>query len=662
MFQKFRYFDLIRSYALTRLSLCTSVILLTAIYFDWYIFGIPNKLLLFFAIFLFFIGIVNWYVKARYTKSLLVSLFEIFLWPIFLSFFLLLFQQALFEEYVWHTNSYSLFLLYTTIMLGWLILLREKFTHRVTAHQSLKRPPKIFETAILLLIILNYLFIATQNLDLLPLQNDEYLTYEAVHYITTNGLELEDFTYGADENASLKFYSRALPYSIGVAVTVKLLCGNIQSVFNLRFFSVFLGMVSLYLVFLIYRSNLTASTSLTITYLFSVFYIFIYHSRISRMYSLVLAISLALIFLFLRIKERLVNTFNQQSYEFFSRLVLSFFRKNALLISTFFLLIFIGLKTHFNVALVLYPLTLSLAFSLKNVPAKFSAAGLFLFATLMLFMSYVGIGPIDSGYFNETGDLNLNYLDELSRYYNFAALFFVFFFLPLALWKSLPYIVKLSYQISFFILIFFVVFADGIQFHDPRYFIFLFPFLLGASVYGIYALISACNIKYRYAGSLLVFLLSVLFISKMQLPGTCLDTFLTACPISDGTQVYFLDRWNYTYEDAYETIEKQFSDDVILVSRTLHNYYTDKHGIPQSKQCKLLYNFSKQQKCEWNFIADNTVIFVVYPQLIYPAYEKEDDLEYIYNYLLNHPFKETIYKSEDSKIIVYKLKPNKSLN
>src|SRR3989339_546242 len=150
---------------------------------------------------------------------------------------------------------------------------------------------------VLALILLNSFMISIDNLDLLPLQNDEFLTYNAVNYIINGDFKMIDFQYGADSSKSQLFYSRSLPFSLGVAFFVKILGGDSLNYFNLRFFSVFCWVLTLIVFYLILKIFLTKIPLLFLLFSFSLFYLNIYYSRVSRMYSLFLFIFFVLILL-----------------------------------------------------------------------------------------------------------------------------------------------------------------------------------------------------------------------------------------------------------------------------------------------------------------------------------------------------------------------------
>ena len=143
---------------------------------------------------------------------------------------------------------------------------------------------------------------------------------------------------------------------------------------------------------------------------------------------------------------------------------------------------------------------------------------------------------------------------------------------------------------------------------------------------------------------------------KLQIAPFCKDGILTSCPISNENKIFNLDRWNYRYDDIYALINQNLTNNTMLVSRTLHNFYSNKYAISQNQQCKLITNYSKQQECEWDKIINKEIIFVVYPQLVYPKFERSELLESIYNYLYFNENRELVYKSYDSKVFIYKIR------
>jgi hypothetical protein len=380
------------------------------------------------------------------------------------------------------------------------------------------------------------------------------------------------------------------------------------------------------------------------------------------MYSLAIFVSVTLFYLFIRLYQE------AQKLEIFDpkltlrRLSFLFFEGNWQTILLFTIVFIIGLKTHLNIALLIPPMLLFSALFLKNSHAKI-AAGALLFASISILLSaYLGHGPISSGYFSQSLTPNWSYVAKLFEYYKSTAITLIFFLLPLPLFRYLPLTIKFSY-ITFGTLFAFFFFAvNGVQFHDPRYFIFLFPLYNIGVIFGIFVLsLAFLSRTKRDFISPAVFLISVLFVFYLQIGNACVENKLFTCPISDKNKVFNLDRWNYRYDEGYEATKSQITPNTVVASRTLHNYYSDKYQISHEQQCKLLTNFSKQDECTWGKIQNKDVILVVYPDLVYTANERSghDDL---YNFLYASPYRLPLYESPDSRIFIYQIKNQSELN
>ncbi|MDD3084099.1 MAG: hypothetical protein PHP82_03690, partial [Candidatus ainarchaeum sp.] len=254
---------------------------------------------------------------------------------------------------------------------------------------------------ILVLILLNSFLINIDNLDVLPLQNDEFLTFDAVEYILSGQFSLSDLRYGSDESSADNFYSRGLPFSLSVAFVTILLGGDYFSIFNLRVFSVILGVFSLIFLYLLFRKQFPKIVSLTATYFFSIFYLFVYHSRVSRFYSILLFLFILLVYLFIII------------YENFPLFKLKITRKNILvelsktpklilvLIFVSFVLILAGLKIHYNVLFISFPVLIFLAFYSNTFFKKVALFSIFLISSLMsIDLFFYPFFP--TWYFNQT--------------------------------------------------------------------------------------------------------------------------------------------------------------------------------------------------------------------------------------------------------------------
>ena len=514
---------------------------------------------------------------------------------------------------------------------------------------------KILPLVILFFIIFNYLSIATHNLGLLPPQNDEFLTYSAAKYILHEGLKLQDIYYGAFKNSSTEFYSRALPYSLGVAVTVKILGGNDQSIFDLRFFSVILGCFTLILIYLLYKDELPKGILLLALYFFSFFYLFIYHSRVARMYSLVLLITVALIYIFFYLFKQYHFSEALSRKKNSIKLIKFFCQRNFLWIISFFLLLFIGLETHYNIGLIAFPILLFSIIYFKNLYFKGALTIFLLFIFGVIISIYLGFYPAVQNYLNHTGQINFNFITFLFENYNGRYATFIFFLLPLIIYRYLPKIIQFSYFIFATIFTFLLLFTNGIQFHDPRYFIFLFPFYTILITYGIYlTILSILGNKKPKIVILITFFLLIVFIGKIQIGYVCKDNVIFSCPISDKSRVFNLDRWNYQYDEAYAIIKNNLTSNTILVSRSLHEFFSDKYGITRENECEILNDYTQNRRCAQDEILKNNILFIVYPSLIYTKVETNGYSD-MYNFLYYNSNKVLLYESSDSRILIYKI-------
>jgi hypothetical protein len=518
----------------------------------------------------------------------------------------------------------------------------------------------------LIIILTNFYFISTNNLGTLPLQNDEFLTQGAVKYILEGNLKISDLKYGTDNNAAEYFYSRSLPYSLGVSGITFLLGGDVSSIFNLRFFSIILGILTLFLFYLFLRKNLSRIVSLIVIYFFSTSYIFVYHSRSSRMYSLLLLLFVALLYIFYTLHNRINYLWiNEINKAYIQKMVL-FIRKNYPLISIFILISIVGLRTHYNVAFIVFPVILyTLFYSKSKENRMLSMCFTLIFTSLIITNNYL-YEFFPRFYFNQKGNINLVFIEGLFNNYKSGAITLLFFLIPIAVYKYLPKNIKLSYITFSSIYLFLLCFANGTTFHDARYFIFLFPLYTTIIIYGIYLTIKIIATKQhsKMVVAFLLLILSAMLVGRFQVAKTCTYNPIVTCPISDQTRVFNLDRWNYNYDEMYSVIKDNVDLNTLLVSRTLHKFYTNKYGIPEEMQYSLsdILKGSQQifsgnlsgRKYGIEDLKNKNIIFVVYPNLIYLNNEVKNYND-IYNYLYFYPEKQLLYKSDDSKTLIYKI-------
>ncbi|HLD54992.1 MAG TPA: hypothetical protein VJB35_01905 [Candidatus Nanoarchaeia archaeon] len=510
---------------------------------------------------------------------------------------------------------------------------------------------------VLALILLNSFMISIDNLDLLPLQNDEFLTYNAVNYIINGDFKMIDFQYGADSSKSQLFYSRSLPFSLGVAFFVKILGGDSLNYFNLRFFSVFCWVLTLIVFYLILKIFLTKIPLLFLLFSFSLFYLNIYYSRVSRMYSLFLFIFFVLILLGLKIFSKLKEEKKFPSIKRSLLIQKEFFISNFREITLFLIIFFIGIKVHYHTFFVLIIFYFYLVFNIKKYKWLFYPLILFLIIGLFLIGFHLFIYPlIGVWYFNSRGIIYPQFLEYNYKYLAGGIGTIMLFFIPLFQLKKSPNLIKFSYIVLFSIVPLYLFLFNGIQFHEPRYMMFIYPFYLIIIVYSIYLISKLFTEKNKFKTILFLFSLFILFITPFTIFGICGNNLLVSCPISHESKIFNLDRWNYDYDEIYQKIKENLEDDTIIVGRTIHEFYLEKYSIDNDVY-PLIENidYPKDSFTEYSKedLEKKDLIFVEYPELIYV--QREESFDEIYNYLDNREDKKLIYESEDKKTLVYSI-------
>jgi hypothetical protein len=508
----------------------------------------------------------------------------------------------------------------------------------------------LFYTLILLLIIFNSYFIMVNNLDVLPLQNDEFLTWDAAKYISSGKFSLTDLKYGSDWSTAEHFYSRGLPYSLGVSLFTYIF-GDYNSIFNLRIFSVILGIFSLIFFYLFCRLYLQKTISLIVLYFFSVFYLFVYHSRVSRFYSLLLLLFIIISYLFIKFYKNLVTYLENKEINL-KRLFLS----NKWIIFILIFLFFVGLKTHYNLFFIVFPILIFSFIYIKNKFIKWIAvlALSIIFIAMIINCYFYNFFP--SWYFNSYGSTNIHFLNHIYNLFNFPMVLLIFFMSSLTYFKILPKNIQFSYITFVSIFSFFLFFVNGRAFHDPRYFIFLFPFLIIILIFTIYLIVkNYTNNKALLAVIMLI--MSILLINKIQIAFVCKENLFFSCPISDETRIFKVDRWNYDYDKIYSIIKENMNEDTLLVGRSLYSYYREKYDISPDQEYIVSKVRERLRHTNYNLedIKKKEVILLVYPQIVYTANNYLQEYEDIWNYLYNNEDKQLVYQSEEGKVLIFKI-------
>lgn len=519
---------------------------------------------------------------------------------------------------------------------------------------------------LLSLVFVNAWLLLSVNLGVLPLQNDEFLTVNAVEYIADGNFQLEDLKYGADYKLSDEFYSRALPYSLGAALTVKLLGGDYTNYANLRMFSVVSVFLALVVFYFLLRRYFTKITLLFTLYGLSIFYLFICHARIARMY----AFHLLLFFLMVLLVDRMFSWIQKerierrQSLGESARYYLVFVKKNIFYILLFFIVLGVDLKTHIHgifIVPVIYVYSLML---LKNHRQLFYPF-VFMSGVLVLFLAlfFSGNHFVGDWYLNTQGKVYWKFIE-----FNFANLkggylAMPIFLFPLFFYRLLPSIIKLSYAAFFTIVPMYVFFFNGSVFHDPRYMIFIYPFFIITVIYSLYLISSLIfswvNNKLRpWLVTGLFFLLFILIISPVKVSGVCSESFLLTCPENHHTRIFSLDRWNYNHDEYFQIIKENITRETVIVSRSIYDFYLEKYEL-ENEIMRLAEGdknyFKKSQAYTITDLESKDIIFIVYSQLSYSA-NATASLDPIYIYLYKERRdKEVLYHTENNKVMVFHL-------
>lgn len=569
------------------------------------------------------------------------------------------------------------------VALSWLkdpllMKLRERFQSCFIQRESVskgecsvnKQPGKkqlnkrsVFFGLLIALVLLNGFFISYDNLDVLPLQNDEFLSNIAVQYILDGHITFNDLQYGADSNVSEDFYSRALPYSLGAALTVKLLGGDYNDYFNLRFFSVICGTLTILVIYFWLRRHLTRLTLLFTVFSFSVLYIFVYYSRVARMYAFHMLLFFLMVMLFDRLFSRIQRDERTRYVNIRDtvRYFVLYIRKNLLLILLFLAVFAVDLKVHYTSIFILpiiFGYMLMHVRSHRQLFYPVILVVIMIMAFIVLFFS--GFHFIGDWYFNSRQLVHWKFLDYNFAYLRGGFLTLPLFLFPLFFFTRLPSAIKMSYAAFFTILPMYIYLFNGNMFGDPRYMMFLYPFYLITVVYAIYlittALFNRDNKHYWFAVPAFAALFIIL-VAPLNVSGLCQDNVLFACPISHQSRIFTLDRWNYNHDEYFRIIKENTTSDTVIASRTIYDFYVNKYqlGTEIFKLSNLTKGYvDKGRKYTISELEEKEVILVVYPHLSYYANLTEPYND-VYNYLLRErQDKIELYRSAEDKVIIYK--------
>jgi len=431
---------------------------------------------------------------------------------------------------------------------------------------------------ILIIIITNGFFISFVNLDILPLQNDEFLTTSAVKSILSGELVLSDFLHGSDSSLSTKWYSRAWPYSLCTAFFVKILGSSYPySYFSLRIFSVIAGTMTLILFFYLMRHmKVNKTVCLFSTYSFSVFFIFVYYSRVARMYCLLLPLFFVVCFLLFKLLNKIIKS---------KASLFSDIKTNFLSILLILIVIIVSLIIHKNILTVFIPLYILLIYysrTYKKLKLPVTICNLCLSAVLLLLI--LGYKLIGMWYFNVEHEIYSKFLVYCYTYLAGKEITLIIFasllFSVLLLKKTkLNPSLKIAYFIFLSILPHFIFLANGKMFHDPRYILFLYPLYIFISVYTLFYLSRILFPKNKYACLFAFTGMFILIITNIQITNICFDSPITDCPITHESRIFSTDRWSYNHDETYSFIKENMKDGGILVGRTLYGYYLDKYEL-----------------------------------------------------------------------------------
>ncbi|HEY9205615.1 MAG TPA: kelch repeat-containing protein [Candidatus Methanoperedens sp.] len=498
------------------------------------------------------------------------------------------------------------------------------------------------------LLIINAFFLRYDNLGMLPLQNDEFLTADAVRSILSGNLSATDFISGTDEFLSPKFYSRAWPYSLSVAVLVRFLGSEYPySYVSLRLASVIVGTVTLIFLYLLLRFyRINKVVSLATIYLFSVFYIFVYHSRSARMYSLFLFLYFVNFILIYDLLEN-IRLSNESYISDFKK----HFIKIAIIISIFILTIIV----HNNILTLVIPFYfISVYYCKSNDKLK----TLFIIGSLCIFMIffgyYFGLSKfLPSWYFNINNEINYKFFIYSYSYLQGKEITLIFFISVLFLIISGKYyinkLLRFCYLVFISIILFFIFLANGVTFHDPRYIIFLYPFYGFIIIYSLYYYAKITFFNKKIISILFFIILFILIASKIQIATVCTSNSLIECPISHQTKVFSIDRWNYNYDEIYSSIRDFINKDDIIIGRSIYPYYLEKYGIKNN-----YFILVNKTKISIPDMKEGNIIFIVHPELVYRTQDIEPNNQ-IYINLYKNNKKILLYESNDKKTKIYKI-------
>ena len=431
-----------------------------------------------------------------------------------------------------------------------------------------------------------------------------------------------------------------MPFSLGTAF-FSFFVGD-YSPFSLRLFSVFVGTLTIILFYIFLKFfRVNKIIRLLSTYAFSVFYLFVYYSRVSRMYSLLVFVFILSLILFLKIIERIKYSPNSLIFDI---------KKNFLIILSFVALSIIGLKIHLNFLfffiIAFFIIVYEQIFFKKLRSISYILTTLLIISILLEYFNIISLIP--SWYFNINHVINYQFITYSYQFLNANKFIFILIFssIPLFFMSKTDYLYKISLISYSSVILFFTFLVNGTQFHDPRYMIFIYEFIFFISIYTISIFFKLINIK-KIIKIILILAFTVILIVPLQVSNICVESSITTCPISHESKIWYLDRWNYNYDEIYAFIKLNITDKDILIGNAFYPYYLEKYNITNS-----VYQLANSPQMNILTIKNRDLIFVEHPQLIFRTPEIEENQK-IYLSLIKSN-KKLIYHSEDNKTLIYR--------
>ncbi|MFH0818668.1 MAG: glycosyltransferase family 39 protein [Patescibacteria group bacterium] len=459
------------------------------------------------------------------------------------------------------------------------------------------------------------LYLRYKNIDYINFQNDEYYHLNtAVGFLKTGHFETWDFV----EQRTLRPYPRARIFTIQVAASFKLLGIN---EFAGRLPALIWGLLLLPLIYFVsYKVSKSHLVSLIAVYTVSFDNMFIWSSRICRMYSMFAF--LALLFSWLAYKA--LNTKNNYKYIYYLLAIITFYL--AFITHAEVLVLAIGFLIYF--ILNFFKEFKYKVFTISAIIGGVVIAVYHFFIAKISYLNFIGW----------QAKPNWSYIAELFNQFKFEYLGWIVLLAGIIFLFTHKNNLRTYYYCLFSgPLVYFVWFAD--RYAAKKYILFLIPFIIIIFSDSLYRICSLCFKKQKYAQYILLIIILLFAGPYFSWPSVKENYFFQPAR-ADWT---YSNSQMHNYRDAYNYIadNNKNSDPVLIYSK--RTYYLENKALnlvyfTENTTINDIQELVKKNKSGW----------IVWPQYKARAHLSAKVMKYI-----QKNFKKIEPISNDTHVIIF---------